>query len=65
MTNPSLGDFSLIQGSPLIDTCNPVGILTDFYDNPRPSTNCDIGSAEYVGGGALPTAPADLRITRR
>lgn len=49
-SNPAIGDFHLLSGSPMVGAGTAVsGLFTDFDANPRPSTGAiDIGAYEFA-----------------
>jgi len=68
MKNPSNFDFTLLNGSPLINSGVDVGITTDFFGTPRPQgAGYDIGAYEYPSGGGgdttAPSAPTGVTVS--
>jgi hypothetical protein len=50
LSNPAIGDFHLLSGSPVVGAGVAVsGLFTDFDGNPRPSTGAiDVGAYEFA-----------------
>jgi hypothetical protein len=66
--NPAAGNLHLSPSASAVlnkVASPPAAAATDWDGQPRPAGSTDLGADELVPSGPLPTAPTNLRVTRR